>query len=90
MSQTLCIAEFFVTVLRTEHERFAAAGVTVLTDGQVVYVAEAEKTGVAADLVDDIMSYDLMFALQKDKDRTVCQPYLILISIHINLDNKGQ
>lgn len=62
LSQTLCIAEFFVTVLRTEHERFAAAGVTVLTDGQVVYVAEAEKTGVAADLVDDIMSYDLMFA----------------------------
>lgn len=63
LGQTLCTAEFFGAVFHPEHERCVAVGATVLTDGQVVHVAEAEKTGVTADLVDDVLLDDLMFAL---------------------------
>ena len=88
MGQTLCIAEFFAAVIHLEHDRCFAGGMTVLTDGQVVHVAEAEKTGIAADLVDDVLLNDLMFALQEDKERkhTI---HAFFNSIYINLDNKG-
>lgn len=55
-------------------------GATVLADGQVVHVAEAEKTRIAADLVDDVLLYDLMFALQEDKQRTVSTSIHILFN----------
>lgn len=72
LGQTLGTAEFDAAALRLEHDWFVAAGVTVLTDWQFVDVAEAEKAGLAADLVDDVLLYDLMFALQDvDKQQNV-------------------
>lgn len=49
-------------------------GATVHTNQQVVHVAEAQKTGVTAELVDDVQMYDFMSALQEDKQKTVCDP----------------
>lgn len=69
LGQTLCTAELSAATFHLEHDRCAAVGATVLTDAQVVHVAEAQETGIAADFVDDVLLYDLTFALQEDKRR---------------------
>lgn len=74
LSQTLCTAEFFAAIFHLEHHRCVAVGATVHTNQQVVHVAEAQKTGVTAELVDDVQMYDFMSALQEDKQKTVCDP----------------
>lgn len=66
LGQTRDAAEFLSGFSHLQHDRRAAVGATVLTDRQLVHVAEAEETGIAADLVDDVVLYDLMLALQED------------------------
>lgn len=65
--QTLGAAESFVSVLHLEHERCLAAGLAVLTDRQAVDVAETMQARDAADLMDDFLMYDLMFALRREE-----------------------
>ena len=69
MSQTLGTAEFFAAIFHLEHHGCVAVGATVHTNGQIVHVTEAQKTGLTAELVDDVLMYDLMSALQEDKQK---------------------
>jgi len=70
LGQTLLAAQRFVAVLHRDREPFVAAAATVLTDRQVVHVAETMKTGIAAQLVDDALQNDLMLALREDEPQT--------------------
>lgn len=88
LAQTLCTAEFSAALVRLEDDRRVAVGATVLADEQVVHVAEAETTAIAADFVDDVLMHDLMFALPEDQRKTFCHKRFTLVYyIHRNLDN---
>lgn len=63
LGQTRRAAQPLGAALQPEHDGRVTVQVATLADGHVVEAAETEQAGVAAELVHDTLSDDLVFAL---------------------------